>query len=101
MVKSEGRMVKSEEWGEERGADRPRGAPDSSSPPPPRLHPLQPLRAALSPWVELVGREPLAPRVHRLVALLVEPVRAPQLVVRLQQVRPERQRLEKEVLRVL
>ena len=48
---------------------------------------VQHLGALLSPRIELVRREAVAPRLHRLVLLAVEPVRAPELVVRLDQVR--------------
>src|SRR3954467_5216980 len=65
------------------------------------LHGLQHLGATLSPRVELVRREPVAPRLHRFLALAVEPVGAPELVVRFDQVRSEHERLLKEGLRVL
>ena len=65
-----------------------------------RLDRRQHLRAALAPRIELVRRARL-PRLDRLVALAVEPVRAPELVVRLDQIRAERERLLEEGLRVL
>src|SRR5665213_2981140 len=53
------------------------------------------------PRIELVGREPVTPHLLRLFALAIEPERAAQLVVRLDEIRPERERLPEECLRVL
>src|SRR5690348_11732289 len=62
---------------------------------------LEHLAATLAPWIELVGGQSGAPRLERVVALVVEPEDATQLVVGLDEVRAERQRLAKERLGVL
>src|SRR5437763_12151165 len=60
------------------------------------LHRRQYLGAALSPWIELVRREAALPRLQCLVALTVEPERASQLEVCLDQPRPKCDRLSEE-----
>src|SRR5262249_18197221 len=62
---------------------------------------LEHLAAPLPPWIELVGGEPIAPRLLRVLLLVVEPERAPELVVGLDEIGPERERLPEEGLRVL
>src|SRR4051812_32290608 len=68
-------------------------------PPPP--HHLQHFRAPLAPWIELVLREPALPCVDGLGVLPIEPQRAPQLVICLDQIWAERDRLLEERLRIL
>src|SRR6266480_1565311 len=57
--------------------------------------------AALAPGIELVRLEAVFPRSFRLVLIAGEPIGAPQLVIRLDQVRPELERLLEEGLGVL
>src|SRR6185437_5034637 len=55
----------------------------------------------LAPGIELVRLEALLPRALRLLLVAAEPVGAPHLVVRLDQVRPELERFLKEGLGIL
>src|SRR5204863_5171508 len=54
-----------------------------------------------APGIELVGLESILPRAFGLVLIAGVPVRAPQLVIRLDQVRPQLERFLEEGLRVL
>src|SRR5262245_60126674 len=54
---------------------------------------LQHFLALLAPGIELVGLETVLPRGLGLVLIATEPVRAPQLVIRLDQIRTQRERL--------
>src|SRR5262245_58633379 len=62
---------------------------------------LQHFLTLLAPGIELVGLETVLPRGPGLVLIAAEPLRAPQLVIRLDQVGPELDRLLEERLRVL
>src|SRR3954470_15621675 len=61
----------------------------------------QDLGAPFPPRIELVGGVTSLPRLERLVALAIEPIGAPKLVIRLDQVRAQRNGLLEERLRVL
>src|SRR5688500_8799055 len=62
---------------------------------------LEHLSAALPPWIELVRAMPIAPRIHRRLLLPIEPERAAELEVRLDEIRTDLQRLLEEGLRIL
>src|SRR2546430_4159771 len=67
----------------------------------PLLHQRERLLALLAPGIELVRLEARLPRLLRLRLVTREPVRAAQLVMGLDQVRPELQRLLQKGLGVL
>src|SRR5437762_9446951 len=67
----------------------------------PRLHRLQRLRAPFPPRIELVRGVSVLPGLLRLVLLSVEPECPAQLVVRLDEIRSERDGFLEERLRVL
>src|SRR5262249_28797832 len=62
---------------------------------------LHHFRAAFSPRVELVRRESRLPRLDSFVSLAVEPIRAAELVVGFDEVRPERDGLLEKGLGIL
>src|SRR5262245_57605405 len=62
---------------------------------------LEGLAALLAPRIELVGFEPGVPRLLRALLVAPEPARAPELVVRLDEIRSELEGLLEERLRVL